>query len=153
MFTKRLKKEPTKSNTNKDAIQIPYIKPSPEMDSSDGKTPFISIYNAHDDTQIWKVPLSTAITIGRGTQFTIQLNSPAVSRPHCIIYYKNSVVSIKNESKTSTTKLNDKPLEEPALLKKGDIIKCGNITLFVSEIFLPKYSSSSNISGTKYIDV
>ena len=118
----------------------------------DDETAFISFCNADNNTQVWKAYLNEPVLMGRDEHCIIQLESTTVSREHCLIIYQHGNVEIENKSKTSIAKLNDRPLDRRSILKEGDRIKCGGMTLFVSEIFLPKASKGS-LKETSIFDV
>jgi pSer/pThr/pTyr-binding forkhead associated (FHA) protein len=144
---KKLKNRPPKQKVQSNTAIMTGVKTQ-----FDDETAFISFCNADNNTQVWKAYLNEPVLMGRDEHCIIQLESTTVSREHCLITYQHGNVEIVNKSKTSIAKLNDRPLDRSSILKVGDRVKCGSMTLYVSEIFLPRASMGS-LKETSIIDV
>lgn len=101
----------------------------------------ISIKNMSNTLQTWDFPLNKDLTIGRDRSCRICISEPSMSRRQCII---RSDLTIENVSNSNVTLLNGNSLTIPNKLSKGDIIKCGRITLSVENI----YSSELGADGS-----
>ncbi len=73
-------------------------------------------------------------TIGRGGENSIPLEFAGISRNHFKMTSMNDTQLLSDAGSKNGTYLNNKKLEQPTLLRKGDIIKIGSIALK----FLPK---------------
>ena len=69
------------------------------------------------------------VTIGRLADNSIPLEFRGISRYHCRLIQDKDNYIIKDNGSKNGTFLNNKKLEGPILLSKGDIIKLGNIAL------------------------
>jgi len=113
----------------------------------------ISIRNSDSTCQEWDVFLPCDVMVGRNKDCKIHLSDQSVSRQHCRIYFDNTVM-IENLSNTNKTYLNDRLLDVPAVLKAGDSIVCGRVTLCVDSIIdLDAEYNERSHSGTVYINV
>ncbi|MCY4524129.1 MAG: GGDEF domain-containing protein [Halobacteriovoraceae bacterium] len=74
------------------------------------------------------------VTIGRLADNSIPLEFRGISRYHCRLMQDKENYILRDNGSKNGTFLNNKKLEGPAVLAKGDIIKLGNIALK----FLPK---------------
>jgi two-component system cell cycle response regulator len=72
--------------------------------------------------------------IGRDPLAEIAINDPNASRKHAEVVRQGEKIFLRDNQSTNGTFLNDKPIKEPAELRKEDMIKVGS-TIFK---FLPK---------------
>ena len=70
-------------------------------------------------------------TIGRGTDATLFLNNPSISRKHCRIYIADGAVLIEDIGSSSGTWLNSQRLSAPAHLADGDEVQIGDASIEV----------------------
>jgi hypothetical protein len=75
-----------------------------------------------------------AITIGRAEACDIGLfGDPAIERTHARILLQNNRFVLTDENTPAGTFLNGRRIDEPALLRSGDVIRVGNCTLRFGE--------------------
>lgn len=67
--------------------------------------------------------------IGRARECDILLPSPAVSRRHAVVLFKNGICGIKDLGSFNGTLLNDQPITEPRHLSEGDVIRVSSFVL------------------------
>lgn len=116
-----------------------------------GRTTNIRIENQNNPSESWEFNLSTEIFAGRKEDCQIYVNEKSISRRQFKIYFTN-VVTIVNLSQTNVTLLNGSKFIAPAELKQGDKIKCGRVTLLVTEIFSHRDKSGINMQ-TEFANV
>ena len=121
--------------------------------SRDTKNLCIRLRNTSTADQMWDFALSEGILIGRDTSCQVCLDEASVSRQQCRLFADNTPM-IENLSKSNITQLNGKKLKSPAIIKVGDKIKCGRITLVVDSLY---ESDSQNVGvlnkGTRFINI
>lgn len=83
--------------------------------------------------QKWNLSLSEELLVGRDTDCQIRILDNKTSRKQCRIYYLGAVY-IENLSQSNLTELNGSVLRKPEILKSGDKIKCGQVSLLVEKI-------------------
>ena len=70
-------------------------------------------------------------TIGRGTDATLFLNDPGISRKHCRIYVADGGILIEDAGSSSGTWVNGERLSAPVRLADGDEVQLGGIHIEV----------------------
>src|SRR5437763_7972954 len=67
-----------------------------------------------------------SLVIGRGEETDIRLVDHSVSRKHAIIEPTPDGYLVADQNSTNGTFVNDKPLDNPRLLRDGDYLRVGN---------------------------
>ena len=93
------------------------------------------------ENMTWDFALDKDLIIGRDTTCKICISEPSISRKQCKISYNGKTV-IENLSTSNITKLNGNRLIGAEVLKVGDQIKCGRVTLSVESLYI---SDSHNV--------
>jgi hypothetical protein len=75
------------------------------------------------------IPLLTANTIGRATDNAIVLSDPSVSGFHARIDFDQDRFVLADMNSTNGTLLNDSPVTKPTVLRPGDRIQLGSVTV------------------------
>src|SRR5258706_11715291 len=70
-------------------------------------------------------------TIGRGTDTTLFLNDPGISRKHCRIYTSGEKILVEDTGSSGGTWLNGERLTAPARLSDGDEVRIGGVSIEV----------------------
>lgn len=86
----------------------------------------LRIANGSNSGRLVKIPISDFI-IGRHEGCHLRLKSDAISRKHCVIKIKDSVVYIRDLKSRNGTFINGERLEGKKELKYGDVLKIGKI--------------------------
>lgn len=114
----------------------------------------VRIRDASHAEQVWDLPLSMTITVGRVTECQICVADESMSRQQCLIYLVENVPTIENRSNSNITRLNGEQLSVPRPLKAGDKIKCGRVTLLVDSFYRGTGSNGGNLNkNTKFVNV
>ena len=106
----------------------------------------IRLRNVDVADQIWEIPFTDDIFIGRDESCQVCIAEISVARNQCKIYLDNAAY-VENLSKTNITRLNGKILDAPAEIKTGDLIKCGRVTLAVDSLAIPDAGGAGDPSG------
>ncbi len=93
------------------------------------------------ENMTWDFALDKDLIIGRDTSCRICIAESSISRRQCKISYNGKTI-IENLSTSNITKLNGNQLTGAEVLKVGDQIKCGRITLSVESLYV---SDSHNV--------
>lgn len=88
--------------------------------------------------QIWRMTVSSEITVGRDIGCPVSIPDKSVSRWQCKLYTKQGSLFLENISHTNGTLLNGVKIEEQHVVRDGDQIKCGNVTLVVDVLSMEK---------------
>lgn len=114
----------------------------------------VRIRDASHGEQVWDLPLSRTITVGRVTECQICVADESMSRQQCLIYLVENIPTIENISNSNITRLNGEQLSVPRPLKAGDKIKCGRVTLLVDSFYRGTGSNGGNLNkNTKFVNV
>ncbi|MCI8287290.1 MAG: FHA domain-containing protein [Lachnospiraceae bacterium] len=114
----------------------------------------IKIRDANHPEQVWDLPISGTITVGRVTECQICVADESMSRQQCLIYLVSGIPTIENKSKSNITRLNGEELKVPRPLKAGDKIKCGRVTLIADSFYRGTGGSERNLNkNTKFVNV
>jgi diguanylate cyclase (GGDEF)-like protein len=70
-----------------------------------------------------------AMFIGRDASAEICVNDQNASRKHAVVFAEGGVIKIRDNHSTNGTFVNDRPVKEPIVLHKEDMIKIGNTIL------------------------
>ena len=71
------------------------------------------------------------ITIGRASTCNCILDDNTVSAQHSLLVYRQRQWWLSDTNSTNGTFINEIPLEGPTVLRNGDLIRCGQVTLKV----------------------
>lgn len=71
------------------------------------------------------------ITIGRAGTCNCILNDNTVSAQHSLLVYRQGQWWLSDTNSTNGTFINEIPVESPTVLRNGDLIRCGQVTLNV----------------------
>jgi len=93
----------------------------------------IRLRNENDFNQVWNFSYSGAVIIGRDSKCQVILADSSVSRTQCRINLSDGAV-VENLSQSNITRLNGVPLTMPALLRTGDRLQCGRVSLRVEAL-------------------
>jgi hypothetical protein len=114
--------------------------PEPTLPEEDAKTtivcnhaPRIRLRNEESPEQFWEFDLDDIVFAGRAADCRLRLNDPSVSRVQFKLFAQGSAAAVENMSESNVTLLGGEPITKPTLLKVGDKLKCGRITL-VAEV-------------------
>jgi len=99
------------------------------LKDNDGKLCII-IRNVNSPDQVWDMSMVNEVLIGRDSNCQVCLADISVSHQQCKIYIDNGIM-VENISTSNITQLNGEKLNSPAVLKAGDKLKCGIVTLSV----------------------
>ncbi|MFI5909818.1 FhaA domain-containing protein [Dactylosporangium sp. NPDC051541] len=69
--------------------------------------------------------------IGRGRQADLRVRDEGVSRRHASLRYDGKNLALMDLGSTNGTLLNGRPVTEPTLVNRGDVITLGGVTLTV----------------------
>ena len=72
------------------------------------------------------------VVIGRGTDSTLTINHPLLSRKHCEVYKENGQVFVKDLASLNGTFVNEARVETSLLLTSGSQLKLGAVEIQVS---------------------
>lgn len=115
---------------------------------------YIKIRDVNHTEQVWDLPLSNTIMVGRVTECQICVADDSVSRQQCLIYLVENIPTIENKSKSNITRLNGETLNVPRMLRAGDKIKCGRMTLLVDSFYRVTGGSEGNLNkDTRFLNV
>lgn len=127
---------------------------SGDMEKTTGNRMFVRLRNMENPDQIWNLPLSSTIIIGRDEDSQVHLEVNSVSHKQCKLYSVDGAVMAENLSKTNITKLNGSYLDTPCQIKEQDQLKCGRVTIMVDSIYYVNTGGSNKLSKeTKYANV
>lgn len=80
-----------------------------------------------------RIPLATPVfKIGRGETCNLRPNSERVSREHAEFSIRSDTLQVKDLGSRNGTLVNGKPIEEPTILTRGDLVTVGPLTFVVS---------------------
>jgi hypothetical protein len=114
----------------------------------------IRVRNVGEATQTWEIDVSEDIVIGRDANCRICVADRSVSRRQCKLLAVGGGVSVENLSRTNTTLLNGKRLDAPSVIKAGDKLKCGRVTLIVDSLYVSGSNHGGNMNMlTEYVNV
>lgn len=115
---------------------------------------YVQINNADKPEQGWNLSLSKGITIGRDTSCQITLADKSVSRLQCRLYLDKSIPMVKNTSKSNITRINGETLHSPHMIKEGDRLGCGRITLLINLIYTSHPGEADRLNKmTEYVNL
>lgn len=77
------------------------------------------------------LPLEAITSIGRAEQNTIVLADPSVSAEHAVVSYRLGQWWVEDMASTNGTRVNDARIDQPTVLRTGDIVRLGMIRLRV----------------------
>lgn len=100
----------------------------------DGVYHTIQLRNTKTPEQVWNLPVTDTLTLGRAEHCEIQLSNPSVSREQCKIAVQDGSVMLIPLECTNRTICNGRPITAPWPLQSGDILKFGHEVLQVEAI-------------------
>jgi pSer/pThr/pTyr-binding forkhead associated (FHA) protein len=107
------------------------------MDSKDSQdlstyeTVILKITNPRSDNKTWGETISKGqkVKVGRRSHNDIVIIHPSVSREHLVFHWTESGLLLKDLTSKNGTKLNQKTIQDEAILKLGDSIELSDVTI------------------------
>lgn len=93
----------------------------------------IRLHNAQMPNETWEFTLQQDVLVGRSLDCQLRLSEASVSRVQCKIFKRGDVM-VENISHANVTKLNNQILTAPAVLRRGDMLTCGRVSLAVDYV-------------------
>ncbi len=90
----------------------------------------IPAINLKGEAQTYRFTLPE-ITIGRASTCNCILDDNTVSAQHSLLVYRQGQWWLSDTNSTNGTFINEILLESPAVLRNGDLIRCGQVILSV----------------------
>ncbi len=118
-----------------DSITTDNSKPQPHANRTGNKP--ILVVKHRDGSHVYPLEEGKPLFIGRAKECDIQLPSPAVSRRHAVILYKNGICGVKDLGSFNGTMLNNNPINEPRHLTDNDTLR---ISSFIIRLQSPPMS-------------
>ncbi len=87
--------------------------------------------------QFYPLEEGKPLFIGRAKECDIQLPSPAVSRRHAVVLFKNGICGIKDLGSFNGTILNNNPIKEPRHLTDNDVIRISSFIIRLQAPVIP----------------
>ncbi len=95
-----------------------------------------------------RIPLTAALTLGRGTDNLIRLDGDTVSRHHARIAVAEGVASIEDAGSTYGTFVDGEQIAEPTRLRDGSKIRLGETELYVETRRTAQESGKTMLFGS-----
>lgn len=108
-----------------ETAEVRYASPLPQPDATGGT---LIMLEGPTVGQSFLLDQQT-ITVGRGHESDIVIHDASISRRHVQFSRQGNDDYIHDLGSRNGTRVNDEPLNKPRLLKQGDIISMGNISL------------------------
>ncbi|HZO71618.1 MAG TPA: FHA domain-containing protein [Ktedonobacteraceae bacterium] len=108
-----------------ETAEVRYASPLPQPDATGGT---LIMLEGPTVGQSFLLDRQT-ITVGRGHESDIVIQDTSISRRHVQFSRQGNDDYIHDLGSRNGTRVNDEPLNKPRLLKQGDIISMGNISL------------------------
>lgn len=108
-----------------ETAEVRYASPLPQPDATGGT---LIMLEGPTVGQSFLLDRQT-ITVGRGHESDIVIQDASISRRHVQFSRQGNDDYIHDLGSRNGTRVNDEPLNKPRLLKQGDIISMGNISL------------------------
>lgn len=89
----------------------------------------IIVVKSENDSRSYPLEEGRPMFIGRARECDILLPSPAVSRRHAVILFKNGVCGIKDLGSFNGTLMNEQPINEPRHLSETDMVRISTFVL------------------------
>jgi len=114
----------------------------------------VRLRNINNQSEVWNIKLDGDILIGRESDCKVCLSESSVSRKQCKLTKVKKGIEVTNISTSNMTLLNGKSLSKSKIIKSGDELKCGRVTLAI-EFLHDMYSvSDADLNrGTEFINI
>lgn len=87
------------------------------------------VVSSKDSTKTYKLTEGKPLFVGRAKECDIVLASPAVSRRHAVVVYKNGICGVKDLGSFNGTLVNGRVISEPVNLREEDALKISSFIL------------------------